>query len=289
MPSPAPENLFRPIHDAHAILEEMIFFEFSPALEEAMPGLIALKDELKTEFPAHEVINTIKVQFTHQDQKHPEISTPELNKAAGVRLINLDPDGTINKNILIGQDSLMLSCLKYSAWSDIWPEQKNYIAKIFAKIVGTPSFLTGIGMRWIDQFIYEGDLASYDAAALLDASSPYLHSRAFRSGSRWHCHTGWFDAETYPSREVLNQVNLDAGPLNVAGEMRTAVTVTHTQILRVTQLPDELAAFMPHKGAGLDTLSGLMDALHDGNKRILRDLLTDSVCERIGLRSRQTA
>ncbi|MCJ2121030.1 TIGR04255 family protein [Methylobacterium sp. J-077] len=289
MPSPSPENLFRPIHDAHAILEEMVFFEFSPPLEEAMPGLIALKDELKADFPTHEVLNTIKVHFTHQDQKPPELSSPELNKAAGIRLIKLDVDGTINQNILIGQESVALSCLKYSVWSDIWPEQKNHISKIFAKIVGTSSFLTGIGMRWVDQFIYDGDLSAYEASALLKTSSSYLHNSAFRSGSRWHCHTGWFDAGTYPGREVLNQVNLDAGLANVAGEMRTAVTVAHTQILRVTQLPDELATFMPHKGTGLDTLSGLMDALHDGNKRILDDLLIDSMSERIGLRSRQTA
>ncbi|MCJ2067947.1 TIGR04255 family protein [Methylobacterium sp. J-030] len=289
MSSPTTVTLFRPIHDAHAILEEMIFFEFSPALEEAMPGLISLKDELKTEFPAHEILNTLKVQFTQQEQKQPELSTPEINKAAGIRLNRFGSDGIIDQNIQINQDLIGIFCRNYSIWDKIWPEQKSYIARIFAKIVGTQSFLTGIGMRWIDQFIYMGDDASYNAEDLLKTSSPYLHGRAFSSGARWHCHTGWFDPETYAGREVLNQLNLDAGLVNVDGKMSTAVTVTHTQILRVTQQPDELAAFMPHRGDGLGTLSGLMDALHDGNKRILGDLLTDSMCERISLRSRQTA
>ena len=144
-------------------------------------------------------------------------------------------------------------------------------------------------MRWTDQFIYEGEDATYNVHELLDPESAYLHPRAFNSGNRWHCHTGWFDGDTTSDREVLNQVNLDAGPVNIQGAIRTAVTIGHTQMLRVTQTLDELAAFVPGNPSGLEALSALMEALHDGNKRLLKNLLTEPMCARIGLGTERAA
>lgn len=273
---------FRPVHDAHAIVEEMIFFEFSPNLEQAMPALITLKDELKDDLPEHDVINVMKVQFKQQDKGAPEVGSAEVNKAAGLRLSRFQVDGKIDTLVSIEQNSIGVFCYHYTGWNNVWPKHRKYVSRIFSKIIGT-SFMTGVGMRWTDQFIYEGEESAYDAHLLLKPGSVCLHPRAFGSGSRWHCHTGWFDTDTSRDREVLNQLNLDAGLVNEAGAMRTAVTIAHTQVIRATQALDQLADLVPGHGDGLDALSGLMGALHDGNKRVLRDLLTESSLERIGL------
>ncbi|GJD90744.1 hypothetical protein BHAOGJBA_4286 [Methylobacterium hispanicum] len=283
MPAAMPEPRFRPVHDAHAIVEESTFFEFMPPLKQAMPALISLKDELRHDFPSHEILNMMQVQVFQQNQSQPQVTQPRVNEAAGINMQRFDADGTLASTISIAQETVTLDEYRYTRWHEVWPRQREHIAKIFARMSGTPSFMTGVGMRWTDQFIYEGEDEAYDAHELLDPTSAYLHPRAFTSGTRWHCHTGWFDADTTRGYEILNQVNLDAGAVNVQGAMRTAVTIGHAQILRANQAIDELAPFVPGNPSGLEALSALMEALHDGNKRLLRNLLTESMSTRIGL------
>ncbi|MCJ2059824.1 TIGR04255 family protein [Methylobacterium sp. J-048] len=274
---------FRPVHDAHAIVEETIFLEFTPPLQQAMPALLTLKEELKDEFTAIETLNVMQVQVTQQQGGAPQIGPQQISEGAGLRMIRSHADGTIETVINIQTTSVTITCNKYTRWDEIWPHQKSYISRILAKIHGTNSFLTGIGMRWVDQFVYDGDEPAYAAAELLRSGSAHLNPLAFSSGTRWHCHTGWFNGGTNPGRDVLNQLNVDAGQMNVAGEIRTAVAISHIQALRIAQRLDELASFNQASDPDHRALSGLMEALHDGNKRVLRELLTDSMIERIGL------
>lgn len=182
----------------------------------------------------------------------------------------------------VDNNNIAIFCYKYTCWDEIWKRQKLFLQKAFSK-VGNLAFMTGIGMKWTDQFIYEGDPAAYDARKLLNEHSDSINPRTFKSGTRWHCHTGWFDTAICKQREILNQLNLNAGPVNIQGNMRVAVTIDHTQILRASKAVDELAAYAPGTASGFAALCGLMDALHDGNKRTLRDLLTESSLQSIAL------
>jgi uncharacterized protein (TIGR04255 family) len=238
---------------------------------------------LIADFPISEIVNTMRVQFIQQAGNKPEIGTPEIKEAGGLRLSRLQESGAPDTMISIDKENISLICHNYSRWDKIWPKQSLYIDKIFAKLHSSQSYLTGIGMKWTDQFIYEGSDTNYDAKLLLNERSECLHSRAFKSGPRWHCHSGWFDKGISDSPEVLNQLNIDAGLVNIEGSMRIAITIDHAQLVRATHSVDALATFSPQSQAGAHALSGLMQTLHDGNKRILRDLLNDSSLKAIGM------
>lgn len=282
-----PRNYFRPAHETHAIVEQLIYFEFTPTLEAAMPALITLKDDLHDDFPVHEIVNTMRVQLTQHEGGKPEIGTPEVNQAGGLRLSRLQPNGAPDMLISIDMNSIGIFCHNYSTWEDVWPKQRRYIDKIFAKLTVFSPFLTGIGMKWTDQFLYDGPEKEYDSRDLFKENSKCLNPLSFSSGQRWHCHTGWFDGEIAPGYEVLNQLNVDAGLINLQGNMRIAATIDHNQVMRAGQTVDQLSAFAPGGASTSGSLPALMEALHDGNKRVLRDLLTESALEMIALRPEQ--
>lgn len=146
--------------------------------------------------------------------------------------------------------------------------------------------MTSFGVKWLDQFIYEGIEDQYSADDLFDRRSNHIAPFAFGSGSRWHCHNGWFDGPVPGGFEVLNQLNVNSGQINLGGHLRTAVTIEHNQAIRADQRVDQLANLLPTSDEGFDALSGLMEILHSGNKQVLTGLLTASMCERIGLGAR---
>lgn len=280
-PAPMSQSLFQPVQEAHSIVEQMVFFQFAPPLDHVMPALVSLKDELVEELPHHEMMQSIQVDFSGT-----AIINSDKKDTAGILIFSLGKHGNRDWLINITPESISIHCTVYTKWEDIWPVQEKYISAIFSKLTSSKSFLAALGMRWIDQFIHEGSAEEYRAEELLRHNSQLLTELAFQSGTRWHCHTGWFHSVSGPGvdAEVLNQLNVDSGQINQGGHLRTAVTINHTQQLRADAPIDKLAKFLPTSGAGRATLSALMETLHDGNKQVLGDLLNDSSCKRIGLR-----
>lgn len=65
--------------------------------------------------------------------------------------------------------------------------------------------------------------------------------------------------------------------------MVLAVTIDHNSQAGAFKSIDQLAEFLPVTEQGIEALSDLMATLHDGNKRVLADLLNDSWCAKIAL------
>jgi len=113
---------------------------------------------------------------------------------------------------------------------------------------------------------------------LFRTESGRLHPRAFKSGSRWHCHTGWFE-QGATGEDILNQLNIDSGRHILDGAQVIIVSIDHTQILRATK-PNQLAAY----GSGSSQeLEKLVQHFHADNKNVLASLLTKTMNTRINL------
>ena len=192
------------------------------------------------------------------------------------------PDGNVEWLLSIESNRISSHCLRYNGWPEVWSKQQRFIKAAFNHIGLVPVALSSAGMKWIDQFLHTGTVEEYRADDLLRKKSPYLHERAFSSGPRWHCHTGWFDAQLTKDYEVLNQLNVNSGLVNVRGNQRLAVTIDHTTQLRA-ETTEQLSAFAPGGKEPLTALSGLMETLHRANKDVLRNLLTDVALDRVGL------
>ena len=266
-----PQNLhFDPINRAHAIAELVLFFEFSPDLREVLPSLHSLKDVLKEKLPNVEIPQLFQVEFSPKQQSFRQVPGLELSRSL--------PDGTPAWIVNIAAPSVAIHCLDYTRWAAVWGEMRGYVGNVFNAIGAAPVSVSSIGLKYVDRFIWRGPEPDYDGALLFRTESGRLHPRAFKSGSRWHCHTGWFE-QGATGEDILNQLNIDSGRHILDGAQVIIVSIDHTQILRATK-PNQLAAY----GSGSSQeLEKLVQHFHADNKNVLASLLTKTMNTRINL------
>lgn len=267
--------MFEPINKAHAIAEMVVFFEFTPDLGAVMPSLMGVKETLKERLPKQEEVRAYAVELIGDSGKMNPLP-------AGLKLSRFRADGQPEWLVQIGGPSISIHCLDYSRWSDVWSEVRFYIAEIFSEIGAAQIGISAIGLKYIDRFLWSGKPEEYTAQSLLASNTDLLHGKAFNSGSRWHCHTGWFD-DALEGQEVLNQLNIDSGIGIANGRQTIILTVDHTQALR-RQGSNSISHFLDDPVSDDGPLSEMMAMLHKKNKNVLLSLLVADMAKRINLR-----
>lgn len=269
------DNRFEPINKAHAIVEMVLFFEFVSGLGENIDRLLPLRSDLKDDFPSSDLLEVFEFQITPQD------SQKTTSKAGGIELRRFKPDGSLEWLIRVAPTSISIHCLEYTRWKYVWERVNVYARKIFEKLLGTNVNISGMGLKYVDQFVFCGEPEDYDASLLFKHDNDLLHPRALSSGAKWHCHTGWFE-NVGEFGEILSQMNVDSIVSSMNGAQRAAVVIDHTFIRRV-QLEGDMTAYILPGSAGEAVRSSLAQWMHDANKQLLNGLLIDTVRNRISL------
>ena len=270
-PSVAPPY-FRPFHTAHAIVEMVAFYEFARQTPSTQDQLVAALEDLSRLFGPEFIVQPLQINEVEANdngvafrtfvgyavQKGGQPNQPEW-------LIRIDTLG------------FSIHVLNYTRWDIVHAEVRRLSAILLGHAATRPLDLSGLGLRYLDQFNFVGDAKAYDASLLFNSSS-HIQPKAFSSGPRWHCHTGWFNENT---PEVLNQLNLNS--LLPPPEMppKPCIVIEHVQTVRQqpgAQWPDYLRA--PKSAADRDAL---MQGLHESNKLVMADLLRADVARQINL------
>ena len=213
-------------------------------------------------------------------------------KEGGLELRRFLPDGNLEWLLRFTSSMISIHCLNYSRWLSVWPNIDQFMGRMFAAIEDVP-VIVAAGLKCIDQFKFAGHPEDYSARNLFSDKSKLLHARAFSSGVRWHCHTGWFVSDD-DFGEILSQLNVNIGesvsePLGIALSGPPAVvreiivSIDHTLTCRsVSGFAHALVD--PTGNATRGAFSG---RLHDINKGVLADLLTDAMAKQIQLNAQR--
>jgi uncharacterized protein (TIGR04255 family) len=270
-------GVFRPVNDAHAILEAVIYFEFSPSLtSDVLTRFEPLREELKADFPESNTLTTTQVTIdTHTEAKTIEQSPGglELRSVESSRLKWL---------VRIAPHGISIHCLDYSRWDSVWEKAQQTLQRVFGKLGPSGSVLSGIGLKYVDRFVYEGSEEDFDAKMLIKDSSPYITPKSLNAGMQWHTHSGWFQSMDNGFPPVLTQLNIDAVILRQDNIPVHFTTIDQTHIVRplkAEDVPSLTKALQPDS-----SVSRLLLDLHTLNKEILADVLTPAMCKRINLR-----
>jgi hypothetical protein len=123
----------------------------------------------------------------------------------------------------------------------------------------------------------DGPLAAFHPAMAFNSATTLLPPSVFTRRNLWHAHHGYFTEITAPvCARRLTVVNTD---LVMEGErlllrINSSHRMIHDQALTVADLLD---------GDAGGQLAWAMNALHDENQQILRDLIEPGLQTRIGL------
>ena len=273
--------VFEPVNKAHAIVEMVLFCHFEPEFDEsAISSLMELEDDLKEELPRFRQVhgNYTEIDLSGQGLKSYQ------TRLVGIEMRKAGSEGSAEWLLRTDPFSVSVHCLDYTRWEEVGAKALDFLRRALHKIGATQSTPTALGLKYIDRFSYGGTEDRYDPALLFRRDTTLLHQRAFTSGMRWHCHSGWFEPlDNLPEElECLNQVNIDAAFLTVSGARRHMTTIDHNAVVKGRH-QENLADFLASNEDEHTLLHRLTETLHLVNKRVLMDLLTDEMAMRIHL------
>jgi uncharacterized protein (TIGR04255 family) len=281
-----PTLSYSPINEAHAIVEVVMFVEFAPPFSDStIRKLISIEHDFTSVLPK---VSPVQMRVLGIG---PDKSTQILrDQTVGIELQSIRRDGSLEWMLRTTETAISVHCLDYSRWNDIWALAKGHLDKAFRYLEGSDSFIASIGLKYIDRFVCNVDPEQSNLADLFKKETDLLCTRAFSTGPLWHCHSGWFENLPISSIKCLNQLNLDATFTNIKGNKRLVITVHHNA---VAQIPPENNGLSILKGAanGSDGLSSdvIMEALHEQNKIVMGELLSEQMARRINLHATKEA
>lgn len=273
---------FKPINQAHAIVEVVFFHQFAPEFSDAtLRRLSELEFELKDELPKATPIQKLETRL----EQTPEGRTSRLTeKPSGIELRRFNANGDVEWLLRITETTIAAHCLDYSTWEQVWPQAQHYLQQASAHLEGESNFLTAVGLKYVDRFLYEGPVSAYDPRLLFAEQSGQLPRQLLTSQPLWHCHTGWFEPLAGIGQDSLNQLNIDTIFVNLAGRRRHVTTIEHTAVVHLTGYDNAASENTADVEPQDDERSvQIMVNLHDHNKRLLQGLLNADMVRRINL------
>lgn len=263
-----------------------MFMQFAPPFgESTIRKLVGIEHDLSDDLPK---VNPVQMRVFGFGA---DSATQVLrDQTVGVELQSVRRDGSIEWMLRTTESAISVHCLDYSRWNDIWMRAKRYLNKAFRYLEGSDSFISSVGLKYIDRFVCNVDPENSNLEDLLKKDTDLICGRAFSTGPLWHCHSGWFEELhiSSSSMKCLNQLNLDVGYTNIKGNKKLVITVDHNG---VAQVPENIGISILKRTNGSDAspFDAIMEALHEHNKTVMVELLSKQMARRINLRATKEA
>jgi uncharacterized protein (TIGR04255 family) len=195
----------------------------------------------------------------------------------GVNFDALKPDGVASWSFLAQPGMIIVSCGDYSRWETVWDNVEMLLQKVIMEDFSERP-IQAFGLQYLDEFKVNEKLEDLAVADILRKDSKFIPPNLFECRDLWHAYHGFFDrVNDDPKYKRLNIINIDLIDHSVAG-LLLQIDTTHRALL------DRPATFNELERSGKEKVFGqIMGQLHNHNKMVLCDLLTDAVCSRIGL------
>jgi uncharacterized protein (TIGR04255 family) len=190
---------------------------------------------------------------------------------AGWRFLNTSSEGATIEALILSPQFLLYEAATYTRWAAFWERYDTITSEIRTRIHEAVN-VRAVALEYVDRFRFSGLPQSAAPAGLIrDAIVDSLPDSARSGREPWHVHRGWFEGEE-PHRFLVNQ-NIEAQTIRVEGnEARRGVGIltkverqSTTSDLDISSLPDDI------------------DMMHTLSKRVMRDALVQTMCERVGL------
>ncbi|AKR57104.1 hypothetical protein XM25_15135 [Devosia sp. H5989] len=200
----------------------------------------------------------------------------QVTEQGGVSFAFMRPDGTPAWVFRALHQSIVVECARYSRWKNVVSAAARYVSE-FTEVMkreADPASAVIATLLVRDEFHWKGDLGDYDSRQLLNQSS-HVAEIARGNNPVWHSYTGWF-----PDPSVLMHLNVTGTRIDnhTAASREGTAEVTIDHYMQKSLTPAASAADMTS-----EWYASVMSELHELNKQIMKEILTDSAREMIGL------
>lgn len=263
---------YRPINDRHAVREVVFALTFSrPFNLGEVEKLDTAHDIWKAELPKKSRAQYLQIAFG------PTTEAASSPSVGGVRFERIKADGSLDWRLGLEENFIAVNCLSYTRWADIWARARSLLQQAANVAVSEDNRTIGVGLQYIDVFVWEGDEGKCSPEQLLRRDSQFIPPNLWGKGPVWHLYQGWFRYDHLPAPgRLLEKVHLDA----VEENKQFLVKIDST--LRL-DLETHVAAGPELFGGEPPLIDRILDDLHQVNKRLVGGFLSDDMIHRINL------
>jgi uncharacterized protein (TIGR04255 family) len=267
---------FEPVHSAHAIEQVVVFCRFDKMLDDVQFSKIRSDSEVfKEELPGKHELQMFTVNFSVPGQ-----FAPQNAQASGFMMSRTAPDSSVERELRVERNALTLRTTVYKRWANFLSDVDKYLASLMPSYVSAGARIASIGLSVVDKFVWNSATAIPTPDKLLRRDSRYLSPHLINAPDLWHCHTGIFDFIGSDTKRLLN-INVDCLNESPAGASRRAIVMTKivTDFFNQQGLKDTI---VDDTNVG-PLIRQKMTDLHNSEKAILADLISDQMASRIAL------
>lgn len=274
----------KPQGGKHAISNVMFLFEFStPLPPHAFAGLLEgtpLHEQLVADLPRVSKQQQVTMQFPQNLGAENQFFVNPFAQAfgppgaiAGIAFDRVKPNGEPALSVNIQANMLVILCGEYERWAGLWAEVKKYLS-ILTPWLGASKF-SALTLQYTDAFkvsFPRGE--AQPLTELFSSSTRYLPPTFTDVKDAFHSHHGFFTQPTFGlGGKLLTNVNVNV--TETASIFDVQITTAHKYQL--------FEMFSPVTDAGSlnPQMNDVFQYLHDENKVVVGDLLTEQVKEMI--------
>jgi uncharacterized protein (TIGR04255 family) len=197
----------------------------------------------------------------------------------GVVFDRYNPAGALEKRLRLDNNSVYVNNLLYTRWDEVSTNALGLIERCLATSMQVDNTVRSLVLQYVDLFRWMGDVAQYDLSQLLDVNSPNMTKEVFEHGPLWHLHQGWY-------KDVANALNgrlLERTTIDGVLDSSNLPVVRFDSFLQL-ELSEGLNSSDTRFGNDVfEQLRVFFGFMHDQNKSMLKDCLTEQVIGEIGL------
>lgn len=265
-------EVIEPIGGKHAIEVMAIGIEWAaPMGESEMKELEAtyttssyLQEFLPSLTPLHELALNIGIPGNFVAE----------NRAGGFDLKQFKSNGNVAWAVSIRPGFIACNCMDYDRWASIKPTAIELLTPFLKAAIAKGQQIQAVGLQYQDVFRVNCAIGSESLATLFRQNSAFIPGHLLKQHSLWHSHQGWF-SESPEQQRLLNNVNLDV--LEQDSHLLVKLNGQH----RVFSLSGDGKVSRVIDG---EQLEEILDFLHIQNKKVLGEVLSDEILDRIGLK-----
>jgi len=261
---------FKPHRPENAIVRVSFVCEFADPLEDqGLLKLYGLHSQFAEKFPKP------SINHGHNIRIGGGIAQPQV--VPGIVSVAFEEYGRSGE-LAQGFHALpaMLSYInqRYTRWEEVWSQAQPILVAALSAVPDVR--IQAFGLEYVDRFTAPTAEGPLDVTGLLNQNSEFLVPRVFQIPGLWHSHHGSLqDDGSLPCLHSKNDnINVDLVRESGAVEQFAVnMMLRHRRIL-----PQSIPA-----GESLDLLNNFMDEVHNADKMVILDLLTDAAAREISL------